>query len=99
MYTLYSKDFEVMEALDLVGNEEQRKLVLMPLSVTGVIMTVLPAYYFKYQQHYDILGSQGILGLLLILLFLGMALIPEKESFGSTQHRLFITIHKKQINN
>lgn len=90
-----------MEALDLVGNEEQRKLVLMPLSVSGFVMTILPAYYFKYQQHYDILGSQGVLGLMLILLFLGMALVPEKESVGSNanaltiQHRLFITIHKK----
>ena len=65
-----------MEALDLVGNEEQRKLILMPLSVSGTIMTVLPAYYFKYQQHYDILGSQGILGILMILLFMGVALVP-----------------------
>lgn len=101
VYTLYSKDFEVLEALDLVGNEEQRKLVLMPLSVSGVVMTILPAYYYKYQQHYDILASQGVLGLLMVLLFLGVALVPEKESDDphatalTFHHRLFITIHKK----
>lgn len=90
LYTLYTNDTETIEPLDLVQNEEQRQLFLLPLSVTGMVMTILPAYYFHHKRHYLILGSQGVIGLLLVSMFLGMTLASEKST-----RSIFIPIHEK----
>jgi membrane associated rhomboid family serine protease len=68
------------EPLDLVRNEKQRQLFLLPLSVSGMVMTILPAYYLHYKKYYLVLGAQGIIGILLILLFLGISLTPESST-------------------
>lgn len=87
---LLSDDLESFEPLDLVKNERQRQLFLLPLSVSGTVMTILPAYYFHHGKHYFILGTQGVLGFLLVLLFVGISLVPEKSTRG-----IFIPIHEK----
>jgi hypothetical protein len=89
-YTVYANDSHTFEALDLVGNEAQRQAFLLPLSVSGMVMTILPAYYFRRGKHYEALGCLGGLGLLLVGLFLGIALISENSSRG-----LLNPIHKK----
>jgi len=100
VYTHLSRDHKALEVLDLVNDEEQRKFFLLPLSTTGTMMAILPAYYFRYGQHYSLLVSQGVLGGLLVLLFMGMALIPEKGNFNANastlHHRLFIPLRRKQ---
>jgi hypothetical protein len=80
--------------LDLLQCEEQRKFFLLPLSVSGVLMSVLPAYYFRHGKHFVLLMSQGGLGGLMVLLFLGIALIPESGKRDS-QFKLFIPMYRK----
>lgn len=96
-YTLrYPEDTESFEPLDLAANESQRQLLLLPLSVSGFMMTVLPAYYLKYEMHYAILGSQAVIGFMLLLLFVGVSLIPESSPKIGLNHRLFMTIHDRK---
>ena len=89
-YTLYSDNFEILEPLDLVHNEDQRQLFLLPLNVSGLVLTILPAYYLKHQKYYLILGSQAVLGLLLVVLFAGISLVPDRNNKS-----IFIPIHEK----
>ena len=100
-YTVWCPDdTETLEPLDLAGSESQRLLLLLPLSVSGLVMTILPAYYFNYGKYYAILGSQAGIGFMLLLLFLGIALIPEKAAATRNNiglnHWLFMTILEKQ---
>ena len=89
-YTLLTDEHDSCEPLDLVNSEEQRQLLLLPLAVSGMVMSILPAYYFHYKKYYGILVSQGLLGLMLLLLFLGIALIPQHGN------SLLITIKEKE---
>lgn len=92
-YTLHAVDSPVFEPLDLVRNETQRQAFLLPLSVPGLVMTILPAYYLQRGKHYEVLGALGALGLMLVGLFLGNALIYENSNGG-----ILNPIHLKKIN-
>ena len=93
---------DAFEPLDLARSESQRQLLLLPLSVSGFLMTILPAYYFHHGKYYLILGSQAVIGFMLLLLFLGISLVqvPESGSMNNNRniglnHRLFMTILEK----
>lgn len=92
----YAEDTESFEPLNLIANESQRQLLLLPLSVSGFMMSILPAYYFHHGRHYAILGSQAVIGFLLLFLFLGVSLIPESSPKTVWNHRLFLTIHERK---
>lgn len=93
IYTVSAKHPHAFEPLDLVKNESQRQLLLLPLNVSGLVMTILPAYYFHRGRYYAVLGSLGGLGLLSVGLFFGIALISENSLGG-----ILNPVHKK-INN
>lgn len=102
IYTLFTDEHVCCEPLDLVRNEKHRQLFLLPLGVSGMVMTILPAYYFHYKKYFIILACQGVLGVALLSLFLGIALIPEKvnnntggSNSASIQQRIFLTITEK----
>lgn len=82
---------DTFSPLNLIDNEEQRQLLLLPLAVSGMVMTILPAYYFLYKKYYIILVSQGVLGMALLFLFLGIALTSEKRN-NNNYRSLFLTI-------
>lgn len=90
LYTRYSKSHYFLAPLDLSTNENQRQIFLLPLSVCGLTMTILPAYYIRFGKHLLMLAALGLLGLLCFCLFLSIALAPEK----GTSRKLLIPVNK-----
>ena len=92
LYTRFSKSHFYLAPLDLSSDENQRQIFLLPLSVCGLTMTILPAYYIQFREHWLMLAALGLLGLLCFVLFLTITLAPESPGKGQ---RYLVPVNKK----